>query len=245
MLLIQAHKSYGSHWTTIARFLPGRPENDIKNHWNSTKRSLDSKHRLKKKKSQQVPPGQLSILEEYILSLEPSGSKSAAPQPPASPPVINPRAVHTSAPTEMEMHLSAPKLAAPVPHQPRALNLGNSLLPDLNISCDPQEMHYTDYPMRAPVSAPQLQMVTQEPQQATFNWFPFVEQPLKATLNNVGESSSNVGATGYYNEEAGPSNICGSGDLDGDTNDDFLELASREFVMPSSEEVSLGLARFK
>jgi hypothetical protein len=244
MVLIRAHKSYGKHWSKIARFLPGWPENAIKNHWNSTKRSLKSKRRLKKKKSEQVPPGQLSILEEYIRNVEPE-FQSAAPQPP----VIDPRAVHTSAP-KMEMHLNAANHATPMHHQPRAINFYNSLLPDLNISSDPQETHHMGYPMYPPVSALQLQMVTEEPKHARFNWFPFVE-PL-TSLNRehtngpsyyIGKSSSNIAANGYYNE-VGPSNISGSGDPAGDTNT-VLELASREFLMPSSEEVSLGLARFK
>ncbi|CAD6246818.1 unnamed protein product [Miscanthus lutarioriparius] len=244
MVLIRAHKSYGKSWSTIARYLPGRPENDIKNHWNSNKRSLKSKRRLKKKKSEQVPPGQLSILEEYIRSVEPE-FQSAAPHPP----VIDPSVVQTSAP-KMEMHLNAANHATPMHHQPRTINLNNSLLPDLNSSSDPQETHYMGYPMYPPVSTLQLQLVNEEPKQASFNWFPFVE-PLTA-LNRehttgpsyyIGESCSNIGANGCYNE-VGPSNIGGSGDLGDDTNT-VLELASREFLMPSSEEVSLGLARFK
>ena len=73
----------------------------------------------------------------------------------------------------------------------------------------------------------------EEPKQASFNWFPFVE-PLTA-LNRelrtcpsyyIGEPSRNNGANGYFNE-AGPSNIGGSDDPVGCTND-ILELASRE-----------------
>jgi hypothetical protein len=59
----------------------------------------------------------------------------------------------------------------------------------------------------------------------------------------IGVSSSNIGTNGYYNE-AGPSNIGGSGDHAGRTND-VVELASREFLMPSSDDVSLGLDKFK
>ncbi|KAG6683678.1 hypothetical protein I3843_12G027200 [Carya illinoinensis] len=62
-VLIQAHAEVGNKWAEIAKRLPGRTENSIKNHWNATKRRQFSKRKCRSKYPRS------SLLQEYIKSL--------------------------------------------------------------------------------------------------------------------------------------------------------------------------------
>lgn len=62
-ILIEAHKIVGNKWVEIARRMPGRTENSVKNHWNATKR------RQKAKKKNRGNSSKATLLLKYIMEV--------------------------------------------------------------------------------------------------------------------------------------------------------------------------------
>ena len=61
-ILVEGHKALGTKWAALAKLLPGRPENAIKNHWHATMR-------CKWTKLAATEPWKLTVLQKYQMFL--------------------------------------------------------------------------------------------------------------------------------------------------------------------------------
>lgn len=123
-MLVEAHKEIGNKWAEIAKRIPGRTENSIKNHWNATKRKQSSK-RKRLRKAIDGDTDKLTFLQEYIKSKTLSLNEIT--------PTTSPSASRSSPANEYQMKL----LQAP---QPNDSDLASQMVEELLSVENPAEM---------------------------------------------------------------------------------------------------------
>ncbi|BAC57635.1 putative tuber-specific and sucrose-responsive element binding factor [Oryza sativa Japonica Group] len=124
-LLAAAHARHGNKWATIARLLPGRTDNSVKNHWNSNLRRCLRRQAKFKSKDPDLLPDPINIPPDCIVVL--NDDDEPADRPVTPPAIIQAQAQETLPSLTLSLSLSLPGAAAAAaevevaPPPPRAL----------------------------------------------------------------------------------------------------------------------------
>ncbi|XP_020694116.1 transcription factor MYB64-like [Dendrobium catenatum] len=144
-MLVQAHKEIGNKWAEIAKRIPGRTENSIKNHWNATKRKQSSNKKLRRKAIHgDAGAFKLTALQEYIKS-------KTLSLPDITPTATSPSTCHSSTSNEFLLQ----------PPQPDDSELASQMVEELLSMEKPEIMRGLDEEKRDLLGCSKVEFVSQ------------------------------------------------------------------------------------